>query len=156
MKVFEGIFTQKIQPEDGLPRAVCYTCRYKIETSRKRNWKLKSSAVIPTEASLRRIYPLSPLAWSQQDEQTTSNFNEKKGLSNPILKVASKAQVAILGSVKYQKRGIGKNFPWVEYLNSFYQGDICQGMHRCKITYVEKKGKAKHGNFCLLDVGRWP
>ena len=36
MKIFE-VFNQKVLSDDGLPRAVCDTCRHKIETSWKRN-----------------------------------------------------------------------------------------------------------------------
>ena len=32
MKIFE-VFNKKVLPNDGLPRAVCDTCRYRIETS---------------------------------------------------------------------------------------------------------------------------
>ncbi|PFX22146.1 hypothetical protein AWC38_SpisGene13322 [Stylophora pistillata] len=33
IKIFEEVFSQKVLPDDGLPRAVCDTCRYRIETS---------------------------------------------------------------------------------------------------------------------------
>ena len=44
MKIFE-VFNQKVLPDDGLPRAVCGTCRYRIETAWKRNcnWGVKDS-----------------------------------------------------------------------------------------------------------------
>ena len=84
LKIFEEVFNQKVLPDDGLPHTVCDTCRYRIETSWKRNCKLKSSAVIPAEASLKRIYPLSLLTSSQEDEQTASNFNKEKGFRIPF------------------------------------------------------------------------
>ena len=79
MKIFEEVFNQKVLPDDGPPPAVCDTCRYRIETSWKRNCKLKSSAVILAEASLKRIHLLSPRSSSQEDKQTASNFNKRKG-----------------------------------------------------------------------------
>ena len=54
IKIFEEVFSQKVLPDDGLPRAVCDTCRYRIETSWER--KFKSSAIIPAEASLLLVY----------------------------------------------------------------------------------------------------
>ena len=84
MKMFEEVFNQKVLPDNGLPRAVCDTCRYGIETSWKRNCKLKSSAVIPAEASLKRIHPLSPLMPSQEDEQTASISSEGRAFKSHL------------------------------------------------------------------------
>ena len=75
MKIFEEVFNQKVLSDDGPLRAVCDTCRYRIETSWKRNCKLKSSAIILAEASLKRIHLLSPLSSSQEEKQTAYNFN---------------------------------------------------------------------------------
>ena len=45
MKIFEDVFNLKVLTDDGLPRAVCDTCRYRIETSWKRNcnWEMTDS-----------------------------------------------------------------------------------------------------------------
>ena len=40
MKIFEEVSNQKVLSDDGPLRAVCDTCRYRIETSWKRNCKL--------------------------------------------------------------------------------------------------------------------
>lgn len=51
MKIFEEVSIQKVLPDDGLPRAVCDTCRYRIEPSWKRNCKLKSMARFQSQNS---------------------------------------------------------------------------------------------------------
>ena len=45
MKIFKEVFNQKVLPDDGLPRAIFDTCRYRIETSWKRNcnWEVTDS-----------------------------------------------------------------------------------------------------------------
>ena len=42
MKIFKEVFNQKVLPDDGLPRAIFDTCRYRIKTSWKRycNWEV--------------------------------------------------------------------------------------------------------------------
>ena len=45
MKIFKEVFNQKVLPDDGHPRAIFDTCRYRIETSWKRNcnWEVTDS-----------------------------------------------------------------------------------------------------------------
>ena len=45
MKIFKEVFNQKVLPDDGLPRAIFDTCRYRIKTSWKRNcnWEVTES-----------------------------------------------------------------------------------------------------------------
>ena len=79
MKIFDEVFNEKALPDNGPLRAVCDTCRYRVETPWKRNCNLKSSAINLAEASLKRIHLLSPLTSSQEDKQTACNFNKRKG-----------------------------------------------------------------------------
>ena len=52
MKIFEEVFNQKILPDDGLPRAVWDTCRFRIETSWKRNCNKEASIKISRGQSI--------------------------------------------------------------------------------------------------------
>ena len=65
--------------DDGLPRTVCDTCHYRVETM----WK-NASVVIPGHHLSKRRHPLSPLTSSQVDEQTASQINRKKGYRIPF------------------------------------------------------------------------
>ena len=85
MKIFE-VFNQKVLPDDGPLRAVCDTCRYRIETSWKRNCKLKSSAVILAEAiSEEDTSPFSTIIESR-GQANCFQFQQKEGLSTLVVR----------------------------------------------------------------------
>ena len=79
LKKFEKVFNQNVRTNDGLPRAVCDTCHYRIEAMYK-----KASAVIPGQHLSKRRHPLSPLTSSQVDEETASQIHKKKGCRIPF------------------------------------------------------------------------
>ena len=79
LKKFDQVFNENVRADDGLPRAVCDTCHYRVETM----WK-KASVVIPGHHLSKRRHPLSPLTSSQVDEQTASQINKKKGYRIPF------------------------------------------------------------------------
>jgi len=55
LKKFEKVYNQNIRADDGLPRAVCDTCHYRVKTMLK-----KASVVISGQHLLKRRHPLSP------------------------------------------------------------------------------------------------
>ena len=65
MKIFKEVFNQKVLPDDGHPRAIFDTCRYRIETSWKRNcnWEVTESkkkkwyAFVMTAAEKITLFP---------------------------------------------------------------------------------------------------
>ena len=79
LKKFEKVYNQNVRVDDGLSRAVCDTCHYRVETI----WK-KASGVIPGHHISKRRHPLSPLTSSQGDDQTAFQINKKKGYRIPF------------------------------------------------------------------------
>ena len=74
---FAEIFANVCKEETkyGLPRAVCGTCKYRVEKA----WKNYShGSVGATERLLKRKHPVSPLTSSQDDEQTVRRIERKK------------------------------------------------------------------------------
>ena len=69
-EIFANVCKEK--NKDGLPRAVCGTCKYRVEKA----WK--NGSVGATERLLKRKHPVSPLSSSQDDEQTVRRIERKK------------------------------------------------------------------------------
>ena len=77
---FAEIFANvcKGKTRDGLPCAVCGTCKYRVEKA----WKnYGHGSVGATEQLLKRKHPVSPLTSSQDDEQTARRIERKKAAS---------------------------------------------------------------------------
>ena len=67
--IFEKVTNEKVLEGDG--RAVCGTCKYRVEKA----WKIGK----PIQELLKRKHPISPLTSSQGDKQTETRIERKKG-----------------------------------------------------------------------------
>ena len=72
-EIFANVCKEKTR--DGLPRAVCGTCKYRVEKARK---NYSHGSVGATEQLLKRKHPVSPLTSSQDDEQTVRRIERKR------------------------------------------------------------------------------
>ena len=78
LKIFEFVCGQKVSESDGLPHAVCDTCRYGVQKVYHEKRSFESTGAVS-----KRKHPVSPLTSSQGDEDTVNN-REEKGLQNFI------------------------------------------------------------------------
>lgn len=87
LKIFEYVCGQKVSENDGLPHAVCDTCRYRVQKA----YNDKRS----TSAASKRKHPVSPLTSSQGDDQTVSRIEKKKGFRIPFENVPMPINVEV-------------------------------------------------------------
>ena len=57
MKIFKEVFNQKVLPDDGHPRAIFDTCRYRIETSWKRHCSWEVTDFVMAAAEKITLFP---------------------------------------------------------------------------------------------------
>ena len=115
--------------DDGLPRTVCDTCHYRVETM----WK-NASVVIPGHHLSKRRHPLSPLTSSQVDEETASQINKKKGYRIPFETIRPKPPALVMSSKEaniWNEKGTQTRNSGCHCFPVSSKEHVCQGMHSC-------------------------